>query len=277
MTPELKSQQSKRFITPEQWNTEFTHQPFFKDLNALFPLRDFQRYPSVTDLNTWGETFSLPHYRFIEDAESQQHNPQDLYYEQFIYEKQLIPTRSDNWHDLFNAMIWCLFPQSKSYLNQIHIDEIKQHGLNPRSPVRNRVTHFDECGGILVYQDEGHLELLHNHQWQKSFVEKRSLWQTETRLFIFGHANYEMLLSPYIGLTGKYLPLKVNQSFWQMSLAEQYSWLDSALLQELQKPEVFAQKGHLKPIPLLGIPDWWSQQDQEFYANSDYFRPLRGL
>lgn len=269
------SQESKRFKTPSQWNTDFTEQTFFNHLKQLLPLNEFSVFPSVEELNCWAGDFGLNDYRFVEDAKFQTLNAEDLYYEQFIHKKRLIPTRENNWHDLFNACIWLLFPKSKSYLNQIHMSEIAEHGLNPRTPVRNRVTHFDECGGILVYQDQRHLEALQNHRWREAFVEKSGQWNTATRLYIFGHANYEMLLAPYIGLTGKYLPVKVDNDFWQLTCSEQYQWLDSQLLEVLKQQTVFQQKGYLKPIPLLGIPGWWPTQNREFYDNTDYFRPLR--
>ena len=31
----------------------------------------------------------------------------------------------------------------------------------------------------------------------------------------------------------------------------------------------------LRPLPLAGVPGWHRQQDAAFYAQSDYFRPLR--
>jgi hypothetical protein len=31
----------------------------------------------------------------------------------------------------------------------------------------------------------------------------------------------------------------------------------------------------LRPLPLAGIPGWHSDQSETFYAQGDYFRPLR--
>jgi hypothetical protein len=33
----------------------------------------------------------------------------------------------------------------------------------------------------------------------------------------------------------------------------------------------------LAPLPVLGVPGWWSANEQEnFYENTEYFRPGRG-
>lgn len=267
---------SRRFETPTNWNSNFTEQVCFADLAQILQLQHYRDFPCVAELNKLGESRGFEEYQFIDDAQIQTLNDQELYYEEVIFQKHLIPTRFNNWHDLFNAAIWLLFPKSKAFLNEIHIQEIQSHGLNPRTAVRNRVTHFDECGGILVYQQPEHLDSLQNHCWIDAFVEQRSLWNNSTRFFIFGHANYEMLLAPYIGLTAKYLPLKVQSDFWAKSLADQYRYLDAELMATIKEWGPFKQKGALKPLPLLGIPGWWSENEsKDFYLNKDYFRPLR--
>lgn len=266
---------TKRFETPTEWNLDFTKQTYFADLVALFPISDYENFPSISELNQLAMEHGQPDHQFVEDEISQTLNSDNLYYEQFIYHKHMVPTRKDNWHDLFNALIWILFPKAKALLNQIHIEEINQFGLNPRTPTRNRVTHFDECGGLLVYESSQHLKALQQHQWQEAFADKRQLWGSSTKYFVFGHANYEMLTAPYVGLTGKYLPLQVQPGFWEMSLRQQYQWLDTRLVDEIKKGHPFVIKGKLKPLPLLGIPGWWAKNEEtEFYRNTEYFRPL---
>lgn len=274
------NQSHKRFKTPEDWFLDWLNQPYFADIARLFDWAGVTRFPDVQLLNHWCHQSTINDIEFVCDevvqmeAEQPASDLAGLYYEQIIALTKQVPTRKDNWHDLFNALIWMLFPATKRYLNQLHMQEIERHGLHPRTPLRNRVTHFDECGGILVYQDEHHLQALQNHQWHASFVTLRAQWQHSTRFFVFGHANYEMLLNPYIGLTGKYIPLKVEDDFWGQSLLAQYRWLDSVLPEMLDKQQWFTQK--LKPLPLLGIPGWHPENDHpQFYANTDYFRPLR--
>lgn len=247
---------------------------------AQLPLSDF---PDCAFLNRLAHARGLSDYEFVANQDLAQSNDKfapaaELYYEEIIHQFHWIPTREENWHDWFNALIWLSFPKTKRLLNQLHIQDIQEHGLHPRSHLRNRLTLLDECGGILAYEDDAHLQALENHLWHSAFMDMRDHWHNRTKYFVFGHANYEMLLSPYIGLTGKYLPIKVDSDFWQLSLQAQYSGLDEALYRACLVGELLQHKGGLKPLPLLGIPGWYPDNDDpQFYANEDYFRPKRAL
>lgn len=270
----------KRFKTPEQWYLDWLYRPYFAHVEQLFSFDKLTDYPDTGMLNQWARDKGVKDIEFVCDDALQEHKyasqTSGLYYEEIIARCNIIPTRKNNWHDLFNALIWLLFPKSKKALNQIHMHEILQHGLHPRTPVRNRVTHFDECGAVLLYSDKGHLEALHNHQWLEAFVQRKSYWQQSTQLFMFGHANYEMLLDPYLGLTGKYVAFEIEREFHALSLAAQYAWLDDKLLRYIDDGQMFARKGQLKPLPLLGVPGWdAANNNPDYYANQDYFRPLR--
>ncbi|MDN4501020.1 DUF3025 domain-containing protein [Alteromonadaceae bacterium BrNp21-10] len=250
-----------------QWRDDFWCKAPFNNLAHLH-LATLNDWPSCAFLNAQG---NLP-IAFIEQAKV----AEDLgYYEEIIYEHKLVPTREHSWHDLFNACIWLNFPQSKALLNQQHIEDIRQFGLNPRTPRRNRITHFDECGVILAYSQSDIPMQLREHQWQKSFVEQRQQWGTNIEALIFGHANYEMLLQPYIGLTAKFIAIEVADDYWQSDLAARYELLDNALV-ALIKQDCFAHKGIMSPLPLLGVPGWWPENEfAEFYDNRGYFMPKR--
>ena len=93
---------------------------------------------------------------------------------------------------------------------------------------------------------------------------------------MFGHANFEMLLQPFIGLTGKWQALTGPADFTSMSLAEQLACLDQALLARLEQ-DCLAKPDCLKPLPLLGVPNWYAaNKNAGFYQNPAYFRPERG-
>jgi len=199
------------------------------------------------------------------------------YYEQIISQQGIIPTRGQSWHDLFNALMWLQFPQTKTLLNQLHVRDIEQFGVSPRTHQRNNLTHFDECGVVLACSDPALLALLKNHQWHEVFVKHRACWGRDIHPYIFGHANYESLLAPFIGLTGKWLAVEVEQDFGQQSLAKQSEQVDKLLLAKIVQEDTFSQPRPLLPLPLLGIPGWWdANEDENFYANTDYFRPKRG-
>jgi hypothetical protein len=245
----------------------------FRELEQMFGLSKFSAWPNAKGLNQLRMT--LPSHGeeipiFIGQTEL---GEMQSYYEQIIFEQAMVPTRDDSWHDLFNALIWFLFPRSKALLNRQHMEDIRQHGLSPRTPRRNRITHFDECGVVLACADPNLLAMLKAHQWQQVWIEHRDSWGRDIQAYVFGHANYEMLLAPFVGLTGKWLAVSVDEDFWAQTLTEQYCLLDEKLAQQVDEGDVFAKKDALSPLPLLGLPQWCEEnKDDTFYANTDYFR-----
>lgn len=269
--------ESPCFISSSDWHGAFLskmHLSPFRELEQMFRLSQFPAWPNAAGLNQLkaskaSQGVTLP--VFIDQAEL---GETQAYYEQIIFEQGVVPTRDNSWHDLFNAMIWFLFPRSKAELNSQHMEDIKLHGVSPRTQRRNRITHFDECGVVLACADAKLLTLLKAHQWQKVWIEHRDSWGRNIQAYVFGHANYEMLLEPFIGLTGKWLAVEVATDFWALSLTEQYRVLDEKLSQQVAEQDVFAKKDALFPLPLLGLPQWCDENnDNAFYANTDYFRP----
>lgn len=199
----------------------------------------------------------------------------ERYYEEIVFEDAQVPTRF-NWHDTFNAIIWMLFPRTKRLLNQLHMQDIQQSGKVTRTKRRDAITLLDECGVIIPYVNEADIQALRQHQWQQIFVTQRRDWDSRIGAFMFGHANYEMLQNPYIGLTGKAFGVKVEADFFQLSLAQQYQTLDKHLLQLISLQDALADNSMLSPLPLLGVPGWYQQnREPDFYLNTDYFRPKR--
>ena len=84
-----------------------------------------------------------------------------------------------------------------------------------------------------------------------------------------------MMTNPFIGLTGKLVCIKVEESFYQLSLEQQYHYLDEQLYQMI-KDGLLEDNKKMSPLPLLGVPSWYEEnQEASFYANTDYFRPKR--
>ena len=261
---------------PGRWSDPFTERinmaPFYA-LERQFNLSSLSQWPQANGLNRLAKKHkkNVPSFRC-----QSQVNFDEGYYEQIIYEQGIIPTRSDNWHDLFNGLIWLQFPQTKALLNRLHVQDITAHGLSPRTPRRNRITHFDECGVILVSEGREIPDMLASHLWSEAFVKNRNAWGSKVTAYIFGHANLEMLLNPFIGLTGKWLHLEANDAFFSMADEEKLDWIDKSLVVSIESGNVFNVPRTLKPIPLLGVPGWWdANSDPTFYENTDYFRPLR--
>ena len=91
-----------------------------------------------------------------------------LGYERRIWERGEVETRPDNWHDFFNALIWLAFPQAKAALNARHVREMGA-GAAPRGQARDAMTHFDECGLVVVSSNPLLLDLLRGFRWKELF------------------------------------------------------------------------------------------------------------
>jgi hypothetical protein len=229
-------------------------------------IKQFERFPSHADWdaigsparNQQGLTIRFVAPEVISD-----------YYEVAIAQKGHVATRANNWHDCFNALVWCAFPQSKAAITELHMRHFSPDG--PRGTVRDAATLFDECGLILPYCDDALLQLLIDHQWQDLFQLHRNDWGVKINALCFGHANYENLLEPFLGLTGKCWPIKVAAVFFDLPLSDQCDFLDTELAQRLNA-EQLQNPRQLPPLPYLGIPNWWAEQDDVFYANTQYFR-----
>ncbi|MCB1986614.1 MAG: DUF3025 domain-containing protein [Burkholderiales bacterium] len=195
-------------------------------------------------------------------------------YETRIYLTGMVATRSENWHDFFNALVWMTFPNAKAALNYIHYQALVhafQRKTEGRGTLRDAATLFDESG-VVVLSSQSHLiELLRQHEWKDVFWRERETVLKSMRFIVFGHALYEKALNPYLGMTGKGVFFQVKALFFRRPLTEQLhaidQWLADFLLQKL------SVTADLSPIPLLGYPGWFDGNGfSEFYDNPQYFR-----
>lgn len=268
------------------WSSVFSdsvQSPLVPQLLQQLNLHHFDSFPSASQLqqiavSATGDAWSGPDFK----AQSTFDADDKRYYEQIIAQDAKVPTRENDWHDLFNACIWMQYPETKWYLNRLHTEDISQYGLHPRTKRRNHITHFDECGVVLavpaqhVHEANTVLHHLAHHHWRCAFVDYHPVWGNAIHPRIFGHANYEMLLNPFIGLTGKWMAVVVDDAFETADFWEQNRLLDEAIAARIRTFDGFAGNGALPPLPLLGVPGWYHAQNSAFYANQDYFRPLRG-
>lgn len=262
-----------RFMPPASWSIAcLANNPIFADLRQRFPLTQCSQWPDVVLLNRWRQT--MP-FQFVHNDEL---SADGRYYEAFIFDTQRIPTRSENWHDMFGALIWCLFPKTKALLNSLHMAEIAQYGVKQRSKIRNKLTLFDECGVIIAIEPSAKPQqsLLIAQQWTESFWHARADWWQSIRPFVFGHAIYEMATKPFLGLTAKCWFIEVPAGFSHWSLTDSYTFLDEKLSKQIANSSLLLDNRQLTPLPLLGIPHWYADNtEQVFYGNTEYFRPLR--
>jgi hypothetical protein len=208
-------------------------------------------------------------------------------YEPRCYLKGEVQTRADNWHDLFNALVWLTFPKTKAVLNARHYDalmEEKALGKTARGSVRDVNTLFDESGVIVAYSDGNSdarsgvelAALLRDFQWKELFWLRRAQVRASMGFYLFGHGLYEKALQPYVGMTGQGLLLAVEQEFFSWPLAQRLAHLDDLLANYLAAPEHCRSTRDLSPVPLLGVPGWAADNDSAaYYDNTAYFRPGR--
>jgi hypothetical protein len=198
--------------------------------------------------------------RFVEQSAL----PAGQAYERFIFECGDCPTRP-NLHDFFNGLCWLRLPCSKRRLNELHASQIAGIGIGAeRGPLRDAITVFDENGALLAAPSEL-LQALLARDWQRLFVELRPLWR-EARVLVFGHALLEKLVTPRKDITAHVLATPAPGG----SMEEVDRWLSAQLApwRLVAKP--------LTPLPLLGIPLWWPENENfSFYDDSLVFRPAR--
>ena len=195
-------------------------------------------------------------------------------YERHIFEQGQISTRPDNWHDLFNALAWMQFPAIKSALNARHYAATDTPGPVGRGRQRDALTLFDECGVIVICTGSKPLLAIANHDWNEVFKSGIARWAARYRVLLIGHAMREKLLRPYKAMTANALLVEVTEEMFQAPLAKLHGQIDSKLAALLGSGSLLQSPQELAPLPLMGIPGWWScsEQDAAFYADQHVFR-----
>jgi hypothetical protein len=194
----------------------------------------------------------------------------DQAYEAQIAASGCVPTRSENWHDYFNALAWLIWPHSKAALNQLHVNA----GITAqRNRSRDALTLLDESGVIVACSDPELWQLLQTHQWQALFVEQRERVERGMAFHLLGHSLYEKALQPYPAMTGKCQVIMVQTDFFALNLAQRQQRLDQLLARQLlQHPPL--TPGEFAALPVLGIPGMTAENsDPSYYQNTRVFRP----
>ncbi|MFZ6649131.1 DUF3025 domain-containing protein [Undibacterium sp. TJN25] len=204
--------------------------------------------------------------------------PEGAAYEAFISETGQVPTR-ENLHDFFNALVWLSFPRIKAQLNALQAAQIASLGIGKsRGAARDAATIFDENAALLVVrgsdQGLGLVASLRNHQWQQAFIGQRGLFGTQCEVWAFGHALMEKLVQPYKAITAHAWVVSVGQEYFDMGEQDRRDHVDCLVARQLASRSLTT--ADYTPLPVLGVPGWWPQQDEVFYADTQVFRPRRG-
>jgi hypothetical protein len=188
--------------------------------------------------------------------------PAGVAYESYIFQSGRCPTR-EGLHDFFNGLVWLNFPQTKRRLNQLHVAQIAQTGIQPvRGPARDGLTVFDENAAFLQAPD-ALWDALAAKDWQRLFVDLRPLW-AQAHLVLFGHALLEKLVSPRKPITAHVY--RAHAAIH--SVASLDAWMAADLSADKLAAKPFAH------LPVLGVPGWWPANEVPgFYDDVSVFRP----
>lgn len=253
----------RRFVPPAREQVDaarFSH-PIFSAFSAFLPWMQGPDWPSLAQLNA---ALPLPARRFV--AQDRDLLADGLHYELRIAEHGAIATRLQNWHDLFNAMIWCRYPAIKQALNARQCAHIAQVGPKTRNRAQYALTQFDEAGVIVQIHNPALLDLWDRHDWEGLFHRQASAWQRgDIRLAaVIGHALLEHALIPAQFTVGKALVLRGGDP------GQVIETIAAAIAGDaLHDPQ------QLRPLPLAGIPGWFPGQHAAFYRDAPCFQPLR--
>jgi hypothetical protein len=202
----------------------------------------------------------------------QQFLPAGIVYEAHIAATGEVPTRQ-NLHDFFNALVWLHFPHTKRALNTLQAEAIKRSPSHQtRGPQRDSATLFDENAAIFVSGDGAVLASLRSHQWNAVLQKTPDEFFGRAEVILFGHALIEKLTTPYKSITAHVWTMKMAATWFTMPQQAKLASLDQSLASMLLEGFDNSAFCHL---PVLGVPGWWHEQDAEFYADTDVFRPKR--
>ena len=269
------------------WNpNQLLASPLFEPLQPLLSQMTAMLFPALDDFNHLlakvyppPQTVSLQSIKFVPQVSGKLGF--EAQYEPRCYLSGEVQTRPNNWHDLFNALVWLTFPKAKAAINARHYQALSEAlPLAPRSSQRGAVrdvhTLFDESGVIVPYVDDQFANLLRDFKWHELFWVRRQALPSQMSFYIFGHGLYEKAMQPYIGLTGQGLLLPVPSAFFTWPLAQRLIFLDAAVAKYLSDANRGCDTRELTPVPLLGIPGWSLENETPlFYENKKYFRESR--
>ena len=254
---------------------------FFLKSPAFWPLEFFAKH--FVDLETWPSLKDFNDFSARNDEQKalqfvEQNGKQKVldYIEQIAFSSE-VPSRKNNWHDYMNMLCWQAFPKSRRKINALQIDALARQPSAERGVVRSAhldvLTHLDECGVAVVSSSKAILDGIRDFSWKNIFLQYRDVFATSVDVVIFGHGLYVQCLKPFIGMTGRCLLLECEAEHFEQPAYKRLKQTDRLVAQKIgavRTPQ------DLSPLPLLGIPGWYAEnEDMRFYDNRTYFRSGR--
>lgn len=266
----------RRFVAPLR--TEVDRALFAHPLYAwMAPWRDWllaADWPAVGAMDAalavaWREA-GLPEPRVRLAEQDDALLADGLHYELRIAERGLVATRFGNWHDLFNAAVWCRLPRLKRALSARHAAQVMLTGAGRRDRVQDAIAQFDEAGAVIAVRDPALLALWDAHDWPQLFHAHADAWR-DGRIALaamVGHALPELRLLPGLHPVAKCLVVQQPPESTDAAAVD-------AVIDAIASGRALCDPAELRPLPLPGLPGWHPGQDAAFYAQTPCFRPLR--
>ena len=243
----------------------------FADAIAKLPR---SRWPTHDDLTQAAGNVVTSHGHLLRFAAPRARGDRDRRsYELRIAETGEVETRTQNWHDLFNALVWIAFPAAKAAINAQHCAILAERGAaeaRARGPERDALTLFDEGGVAVASTDPALTKLIVDFEWKELFWRRRAQVAAKMRFVAFGHALLEKALAPHLGIVAKTIFLPMDPLPEEAGLA---GAIDARLAAHFADRGRFASPRAMAPMPILGIPGWHPETAREsFYDDRDHFR-----
>jgi hypothetical protein len=266
-----------RFFDVIDWTRPWLA-PIFTAANPILQAQDWRRA-----LNSAANTAGLHNHRglpihFVPQADL----PANMAYEAFISATGGVPTR-ENLHDFLNALVWLTFPRIKVQLNALQAAELIKSSIVPsdskpdrpsRGKLRDAATIFDENAALLVTRSDELLAALRQHHWHEVFMARRADFQRDCEVWLFGHALMEKLVNPYKAITAHAWPVMADADFFCKSSKDKRAWIDCTVMRQITSD---LSMRDFTPLPVLGVPGWWGDQDRAFYDDAAVFRRKRSV
>ena len=265
-------------VAPPVWNRwDLLASPAFATLAPLIEQLPEDHFPTLAQLNRLCDEREVVSGNGVPVEFVPQEAKTEEPYETRVYARGKVLTRSRNWHDLFNALVWITFPRSKAAINRHHYREmLARQGEGLRGTPRDVLTLFDEGGVIVAGSEPGLGALLREFQWKELFWQRRAEVIESMRFYVFGHSIYEKALQPYKGITAKSVIFDVPRRELERPLPQQLATLDARLAKHFSDPKALAATEAYAPLPVLGIPGWTADnEDERYYDDTQHFRPGR--
>jgi hypothetical protein len=254
-----------------------TLSPLFAPLAPSLAALPAGRWPSHVELTALAHGCATSRGMPLRFVPPREHTDRERrYYEAHIAQTGEVETRPENWHDLFNALVWIAFPKAKAAINAQHAAILEERGEEEsrrRSPERDALTLFDEGGVIVASSAEEFTRLIVDFEWKELFWNRRAELRRKVRFLGFGHAMFEQALDPYLGMVAKTLFVPVPDAFLALPLEEQVAQCDGLVAAHFADRARFRSPKMMAPMPILGVPGWHPGTAREdYYDDPVHFR-----